>query len=59
MILYRKGIGTLKNIKHFELQNVINSLPKNWGYEIKITWGSPVDEKYNEYKLKIFRKNEQ
>ena len=56
MILCEEGIGKLKNISYSEFEMIINSLPKEWGYSFKYKHKSQVDEKYNKYNVKLFRK---
>jgi hypothetical protein len=56
MFLFEKGIGKLKNISKDELKTITNNLPKDWGYSFVIVYESSVDEKYNKYNVKLFRK---
>ena len=56
MFLYERGIGRLKNISHEEFENIINKLPLDWGYSFVIRYKSKIDEKYNKYNVKLFRK---
>ena len=56
MLLFERGIGKLKNISHSELETIIKNLPREWGYNFKYKHKSQVDEKYNKYNVKLFRK---
>lgn len=58
MIIFKKGIGKLRNISYFELQEIKNSIPKNWEIDYKCIHGSSVDEKYNKYSVKLYRKQD-
>ena len=56
MLLFERGIGKLKNISHSEFEMIVNNLPGEWGYSFKYEHESQVDEKYNRYNVKLFRK---
>lgn len=59
MIVVKKGIGILKNITYAELQSLLRNIPSNWEYDYECTYKSTVDKKYNNYKLKLYRKCEE
>lgn len=56
MLLCEEGIGKLKNISQQEFKTIISNLPRDWGYSFVITYESKIDEKYNKYNVKLFRK---
>ena len=56
MILFEEGIGKLKNISRDEFKKITNNLPKDWDYNFTIIHESSVDEEYNRYNVKLFRK---
>ena len=58
MILLKKGIGKLKNISSFELQNLIDHIPCNWGYEYKCIYEAHSDQEFNRYNVRLYRKND-
>lgn len=58
MIIFKKGIGKLHNLSYGELQKIRNSIPHEWELDYKCIHNSSVDEKYNKYNVKLYRKQE-
>lgn len=58
MFLFEKGIGKLKNLSRSELKTIMNNLPNGWGYSFEYAWKSPVDEEFDKFNVKLFRKKE-
>ncbi len=56
MIVFKKGIGKLHNISYDELHEIRNNLPNNWELDYKCIYNSSIDEKYNKYNVKLYRK---
>ena len=58
MIIFRKGIGKMRNLSYSELQKIKNSMPIDWELDYKCIHNSSIDEKYNKYHVKLYRKQE-
>ena len=58
MILFKKGIGKLKNISYFELQTLLKHMPCDWGCEYKCIYESHSNKEFNKYNVKFYRKND-
>lgn len=58
MIIFKKGIGKLRNISYDELTKIINNLPDNWMIDYKRIYKSieGPNEKYNQYNVKLYRR---
>lgn len=58
MLLYRKKIGTLKNVKYDELNKILANLPADWDYDVKCIYEAPevLGTYTNKYKVHFFKK---
>ena len=56
MIIFKKGIGKLHKLTHNEVQWLLKKLPKNWEYDCLCIYESNIDEEYNKYDVKLYRK---
>lgn len=58
MIIFKKGVGKLHNLSYYELQKIKSNIPDNWELDYKCIYDLSVDEKYNKYNVKLYRKQE-